>query len=480
MRILYFIIVLIVLVGLSSCKVKHQVISTGVKIPASYTATNDSILVDTLSYNAEFVPPTWEVFFTDEKLKKLIKTALINNFDARTAYENIQLSKSQIALTTGIRLPDLGVGVDIGSRKYGKYTEGGINDNPGSTQSPIAYPATIPDFNFFFSTSWEIDLWGKLRNKKIANYFQFLATDEMRKLVFTEIISEISESYYNLMVLDEQIIIYTQNIELQEKALEIVKFKKEGGRVSELAVELINAQYLNVKSYLLDLQKAVIIEENRINTLLGRYPQSIDRNVLIDGNQISKMEKVGVPSYLLQNRPDIRSAEQRLRAEKASVSAAKAAFYPQLSINAKIGLNAFRLDYWINPLSFVYDIAGGLFTPLLNRRALRHELLSSKANQSLAYINYEKTVVIAFTEVVELMKVLEFTEKQIVYKKEQVDILGRSIETSQVLFTSGRAGYLEVLTAQENFLKAQNELQELLRLKNSFSVRLFKAIGGGA
>lgn len=479
MNLKYCTFLLIIMVGLSSCKLKQQAITSGVKIPSSYSATNDSILVDTLSHSNTIAPMTWNEFFTDEKLKDLLKIALVNNFDARTAYENIQLSKSQIALTTGIRLPDLGVGIDVGARKYGKYTEGGMIDNT-DPQLPSSYPAALPNFDLHFTTAWEIDLWGKLKNKKKTNYYNFLATEEMRKLVFTAIISDVSECYYNLMVLDQQIAIYTQSIKLQEEALEIVKFQKEGGKVTELAVELINAQYLNAKSYMHDLKRAVIVEENRLNILLGRYPQPINRNVLVEDEQITKLEPIGVPSYLLQNRPDIRSAEQRLKAENASVASAKAAFYPQLTINAKIGLNAFRADYWMNPVSFAYDVLGGLFTPLLNRRNLRHELLSSKAHQSLAYINYEKVIITAFTEVVELMKLLEITDEQIAFKKEQVELLSLSIETSQVLFLSGRAGYLEILTAQENFLKSQNELQELLRFKNLLSLRLFKAIGGGA
>jgi len=182
---------------------------------------------------------------------------------------------------------------------------------------------------------------------------------------------------------------------------------------------------------------------------------------------------------MLQNRPDIRSAEQRLRAENANVKAAKAAFYPQLTINARIGLNAFRADYWFNPSSLAYNVVGGLFAPLLNRRALRSELINSKANQSLAYINYEKTIVTAFGEVFELASKMELIEQQVQIKKEQVEILRNSIETSQALFTSGRAGYLEIITAQENYLRAQKELQETQRLKSVIAIQLFKAIGGG-
>lgn len=463
----------------TSCKIYPTAFNSEVKVPESYNQqATDSVFSDTAK-KVSSGTTSWKIFFTDDKLKNLIDTALIYNFDTRTAFANMELAKSQLALTSGIRLPNLGIGIGAGIMKYGEYTEGGLTNFSESSKSPSTAPI-IPNYDLFLSTSWEIDLWGKLKNKKRSNIHRFMASEEMRKLVFTSMIAKISESYYNLMILDQQIAIYSRNLELQENALDIVKFQKEGGKVTELAVELIHAQYLHVKSYLLDLQREVIFEENKLNLLLGRYPTKISRNVLNENTEITQYIQTGLPSEILQNRPDIRAAEQYLRAENANILSAKAAFYPQLTINAKVGLNAFRANYWLNPASFAFDMLGGLFTPLLNRRELKYELLNSKANQSLAYIHYEKTIVNAFTEVSELIKALEITKNQITIKKNQVETLNSSINTSQELFLSGRAGYLEILTAQENYLKALNELQELSKYKNVLSVRLFKAIGGGS
>jgi len=476
-----FLVPLLLISG--ACKIKQQALDTGIKVPASYTNASDSILIDSLKYDEKNAPETWTTFFTDDKLKNLISVAFQNNFDAKTAYQNIQLAKGQMALTNGVRLPDLGIGVGAGMKKYGEYTESGVGNYDVQFSTNITpeqvVPLNLPDFDIYLTTNWEIDIWGKLNNKRKANFFHFLATEEARKVIFTTIISEVARGYFNLMLLDHQVDIYTQNLELQEKALETVQFQKEGGKVTELAVELINAQYLNAKSYLLELRQLIIEEEIRLNILLGRYPQAIERNKLTTNDEITKAVNFSIPSHMLQNRPDIRSAEQRLRAENANVKAAKAAFYPQLTINARIGLNAFRADYWFNPSSLAYNVVGGLFAPLLNRRALRSELINSKANQSLAYINYEKTIVTAFGEVFELTSKMELIEQQVQIKKEQVEILRNSIETSQALFTSGRAGYLEIITAQENYLRAQKELQETQRLKSVIAIQLFKAIGGG-
>lgn len=469
------IIIRILAIGLvfTSCKIKQTALDTGLKMPNSFSAVTDSINVDSVSRTDGVTVENWETFFTDDKLKHLLRIGLENNFDARTAYQNIQMARSQMVLTKGIQFPDLGIGVETGVRKYGKYTEDGVGNEGTSVPNPI------PTFNLFLSTSWEIDILGKLHNKRKASFFQFLATEEARKLMFTQIISEIAESYYNLMLLDQQIKIYEENSALQEKAVEIVQFQKEGGKVTELAVELIKAQYLATKSFLIDLEKAVINEEKRLNILVGRYPQPIARNTFNPSEQITQLLEVGVPSELLLNRPDIRAAEQQIRAEKANLKAAQLAFYPSLTINAKIGMDAFQIDKWFNPTSLAFDALGGLFAPLLNRRALKHELLNAKAHKAIAYIAYEQTIVTAFSEVWELMKTIALTNEQITLTSEQVQILDSSIATSQTLFASGRAGYIEILTAQENYLQALNKLQDLQRLKNHLSIRLYKALGGG-
>lgn len=467
----------------TSCAIKQKALETNIKVPTAYNDAKDSLLIDTLVYNEQLAPESWQSFFIDDKLKGLIAIAFENNFDARTAYQNIQLAKGQMALTKGARLPDLGIGVGAGIRKYGDRTESGVGNydtqfSPNITSDQIV-PRELPDFDMYLSTAWEIDIWGKINNRRKANFFSFLATEEARKVVFTNIISEVARTYYNLMILDQQIDIYTRNLELQERAVETIKYQKEGGKVTELAVELIESQYLNLQSYVLDLKQNIIEEETRLNLLLGRFPQVIERNKLTEDTDITKAITVGVPSVMLQNRPDIRSAEQRLRAENANLKAAKAAFYPQLTINAKVGLNSFAANYWFDPSSLAYNAVGGLFMPLLNRRALRSELINTKANQATAYINYEKTIIGAFGEVYELMNRNQLLEQQVDKIQQQVKILKNSIETSQALFASGRAGYLEIITAQENFLRAQRELQAILKAKSIVNIQLFKAIGGG-
>lgn len=479
---LYFSLVVIAL--LPACKIQQEAVKTTISIPETFSDNANRIFIDSLR-NDSIVPGTnWKTFFTDPMLAKLIDTALVRNFDVQTAYGRIMQQQAELRWTKGIRLPDLGLNLSAGTRKFGDYTIDGVGNydtqfSPNLTEKQ-QLPNPVPDFYAGLFSSWEIDLWGKLKNRKKAAVARYLASEQGRNLVLTNVIAETARSYYSLMLLDEEIKIIRESIVLQENALLSVQAQKETGKTNQLAIELISAQVLGAKALLAEAEQAVISEENRLNFLLGRYPQKIERAVFDRTKSITMIPATGIPGELLENRPDIKAAEYELMARNADVKSAKAAFYPALTLNANLGYQSFRAAFLFEtPVSIAYNVAGGLVTPLLNRRTLKAELMQNKASQRVAYIQYEKVIMGSFTEVYELILLREKMKEIQNLKGEQVDILKMSIETSKALFLSGRASYLEIITAQEHYLQTQMELLRVFDKQNNNNVQLYRALGGG-
>lgn len=471
-----------VILILTSCKVHQDALGTSIRIPGEFEKESSLVLIDSIK-KTERIPEHWRTFFADSVLVQLIDSALINNQDMQIAFQRVQRARSGVQFTKGIRLPELGLNLGTGVRRFGDYTIDGVG-NYDTKFSPNLnnkqqLPNPVPDFYAGVYSTWEIDIWGKLKAKKRAAFNRFLEEEQGKNLVVTNLISEVAERYYNLVLLDRKREIIGENIRLQENALEVINLQKDIGKSNQLAIELISAQVLDAKTLQMEVEQEILEEENALNFLLGRYPQPIPR-INFQNSRILKRTEYGVPGDLLENRPDIAAAAYRLKAANADVKAAKAAFYPNLTLNANLGYQSFRAAFLFeSPASIAYNVVGGLVTPLLNRRALKADLMAGKASQKEAYLNYEKSILHAFTEVYQLLLLDDNFQTRKEVKQEQVNLLGQSVETSRILFTSGRSGYLEIITSQEKYLKSQMELLEIYRLTTKNRVHLYKSLGGG-
>ena len=220
--------------------------------------------------------------------------------------------------------------------------------------------------------------------------------------------------------------------------------------------------------------------ENNINFLLGRYPQTINRNKTELIKELPFKPTVGIPSNLLKNRPDIKQAEFDLMASKADVKAAKAAFYPSLNINGSIGFQAFKAGLlFTNPQSMAYSLLGNLVAPLLNRSAIKAEFKTANAMQQEALFNYQKTILNGYVEVYNEVAKINSLEKIVDFKTKQVNTLTQAIETSSDLFKTGNASYIEVLMAQTGSLDAKLQLIDAKKRQYNALVDIYKALGGG-
>ncbi|RMG97397.1 MAG: TolC family protein [Deltaproteobacteria bacterium] len=416
----------------------------------------------------------WRELFADPDLQALIRAAIDTNQELAILRQEIIVAKAEIGARRGEYIPRLGAQVGAGIEKVGEYTSQGVSDEAHDVA------VNLPDFRFGLVASWEVDIWGRLRNLKQAAQKAYEASIEAKNFFVTELVAEIAKSYFELVALDKQIEIVQRNLEIQKNALEIVRQKKLAAEETELGVQRLSAEVLKNQGALKTLEQQRIALENRINFLVGRYPQPVRRNPQLFDAGAPHQAVVGLPSALLDNRPDVRRAARELEAAKLDAKAAKKKFYPSLSIDASAGYRAFNLRHFVaTPASLVYDIAGGLVAPLLNRAAIKAEYQQANARQIEAVYDFERTLVRAYTEVVtQLAAIRNYAER---YEKisEQVRALTSAIDMSTMLYQNAEADYMEVLLTRRDALEAELELVETKKDQWIALVELYQALGGG-
>jgi outer membrane protein, multidrug efflux system len=452
----------------STIKLRHE----NKKVPLEYAnALKDTVNAGTIA---------WKGFFTDPYLNALIDSALQNNQEYNIMLQEMNIAQSEVKGKKGEYLPFLIIGGRAGIEKSGRYTRNGAVERNLELESGKENPEPLPDFMIGTSASWEIDIWKKLRNAKKSAVLKYLATIEGRNFMVTNLTSEIANSYYELMALDNQLDILKQNIEIQQNALEIVKMQKEAAKTTELAVRKFEAEVRKNQSHQYYLVQQITETENRINFLVGRFPKPIERNSVVFTNLLPNYVHSGIPSQLLSNRPDIKQAELELAAAKLDVKVAKANFYPSLNITAGIGYQAFNPRFILkSPESMIYSAAGELMAPLINRNAIKAFYYTASSKQVQNVYNYERTILKAHMEVTNQLSNISNLEKSYAFKEKQVEALTRSIDISTSLFKSARADYMEVLMTQRDALESRFDLIEIKMQQMHAMVNMYKALGGG-
>jgi len=441
------------------------------KVPQAYTGVKDS----TNTANVR-----WKEFFKDPDLAALIDTALKNNQELNIVMQEISVAKSEVIARRGSYLPYLYLEGGAAVEKSARYTRNGAIDDNIEIKPGQKTPDPLSNFLLSANVSWEIDIWKKLRNSKKAAVARYLSSVEGKNFMVTHLISEIASSYYELLALDNQLAIVKQNIGIQNDALEIVKLEKQATRVTELAVRRFEAQVLHTRAMQFDIQQQIVEAENRINFLIGRFPQPVQRSQQDFTSLTVDSIQAGIPSQLLANRPDIKQAELQLTAAKLDVRAARAQFYPTLGISAGIGYGAFNPAYFIKtPQSLLYSLAGDLLVPLVNRSAIKATYYTANAKQVQAVYNYEKTILNAYIEVANQLSKIGNLKQSYELKDKQVQALAESVTISNNLFKSARADYMEVLLTQRDALESRFELIETKKEQMSALVNIYRALGGG-
>lgn len=421
----------------------------------------------------------WREFFTDPNLTALIDSALNRNQELNIIMQEINIAQNEVRARKGAYLPFVDLGGGAGVEKTPRYTRPGAVDANTEIAPGKPFPEPLPDYMAAANLSWEVDIWKKLRNAKKSAVYRYLSTTAGKNFMVTHLIAEIAMSYNELMALDNQLVFLQQNISIQQSALEIVKQEKQAAKVTELAVRRFQAEVLKNQSRQFYIRQRIVETENRINFLTGRFPQPVARNSDAFIELVPDTIHAGIPSQLLENRPDIRQAELNLMANKLDVKVAKAYFYPRLFITGAIGFEAFDPAFFLKSGSSLYSLAGGLVGPLINRNEIKARYYSANARQIQAVYNYQRTILAAYIEVANQLSNIGNLERSYDLKSMQVQALTESIGISTRLFKSARADYMEVLLTQRDALESKFDLVETKRQQLNARVSIYQALGGG-
>ena len=426
---------------------------------------------------------SWFQFFRDPMLSSLIQQAFNGNQELRILWEEIRIADLEVLARSGEYRPFVTFGNSLGAEKPGEFTRNGATEEQLEIREGEFFPEPLPDFLTAANLSWEVDIWYKLRNAQSAAALRYLGSQQGRNYVVTRLIAEIAEEYFELLALDNRMLILDKTIEIQQESLKVAEARKAAGRATELGVQRFRAEVQKNQSQKLIVLQQIIEVENRINYLLGRYPQPIQRGLadfqrFIDFN-INGIS-VGSPAQLLQNRPDVLQAEREVEAAGLDVQVARARFYPSVTITGAVGYNAFDPKYLFRtPESLLYGLAGEFISPLINKRAIRADYLSANAKQLQTIYNYQRTILKAFTEVANGMNKIQNFGNSIQVKKRQLAALESSVDVATRLFKNARTEYIDVLLAQRELMEARMEVIETKQEQLAAILKTYQALGGG-
>jgi NodT family efflux transporter outer membrane factor (OMF) lipoprotein len=421
-----------------------------------------------------------EEFYTDPILTHLICQAMVGNRELKILEEEVEIARNEILLRRGAYLPFLGFRGSGGLDRPSRFTPLGAAEEQLEYFPGKHFPDPLPDSLVGLNLFWQLDIWRELRNARDAATQRYFGALERRNYFVTRLVADIAESYYGLMALDKKLETLDQTIALQEQSLKVAQANFAAGRGTDLPVQRFQAEVRKNQSEKLIVRQEIVEQENRINFLVGRFPQAVER-VSTSFIELSIHPlSVGLPAQLLLNRPDVRQAEREIAAAGLEVKVARARFFPRLDLNAGVGYQAFNPKYlFMTPEALIATVAGDLTAPLINKAAIKADYLTANARQLESVYNYQRVILDAFTEVVNRLSKVENYRKSIEIKKQQLEALQASVDVASKLFQNARAEYIEVLFAQRDLLEARTVLIDTKRQQLSAIVNAYQALGGG-
>ncbi|QNK61328.1 efflux transporter outer membrane subunit [Pedobacter sp. PAMC26386] len=455
-----FLIPLALVSGLwSSCKITQSYQKPVVNSSSNY---RDASLSDATN----MAGLKWSAVFTDTLLNHLILQGLAANFDLKIAIERINEARANLRLSKAAFLPEVNTNISVKQSKLAYPQSFGLFDN--STQ-----------YDFGITTAWEIDVWGKLSSAKRASLAELLASDAAKRAVQTQLIANIANYYYDLLALDEQLIV-TQKTALNRKAdADAIKLLFESSVLNGVAVVQSEANYYEADLAIPDLEQKIKETEHALSVLLARSPGKIERTSL--SQQLLDYDlKPGIPAQLLANRPDVQQAEFTFRAAFERSNVARTYFYPALTITGAGGFSSLSLKDWFNSAGLFGNIAGGLTQPLLNKGINKARLTTAQSQQKQAFYNFELSLLKASQEVSDALSAYQSAAQKESKREKQLTALTKAVSFNKELLNySKNTNYTDVLTAEQNLLSAQLKSINDQSQKLHAVVNLYRALGGG-
>ena len=454
---------------LSSCAVGPNYVRPSAPLPAGFRAP-EPLPVPQAESLADL---KWFEIFKDEQLQQLTRTALEQNYDLRDAVARVEQARANLGITRSNQLPQVSANGNL------EFTRLSRN---GATPLPTSF---VPEQNRNWGQaslnllSFEVDLWGRLRRSTEAARANLLSTEENRKAVVTTLVSEVATGYFNLLQFDYELEISKRTLDTRRESLRLVQ-ERQGGGVATL-LDLRQAEQLvsSAAATIPALEQQVEQTENQISLLLGKNPGGVVRGRKFTDQQMPPEVPTGMPSSLLERRPDIRAAEQVLISANANIGVAKAAYFPQLSLSGLLGGQSTQLASLFSGPHSTWSFVPQVSQPIFSAGRLKSTVRLAQAERDSALIQYERTIQTAFTEVSDALIAHQRTRESRVEQEKLVTALQDRTELAYVRYRGGVDTQLNALDADRDLFQAELSLAQI-RLDELLSVvQLYKALGGG-
>ncbi|HLZ32721.1 MAG TPA: efflux transporter outer membrane subunit [Nitrospira sp.] len=409
--------------------------------------------------------PWWELL-KDEELQKLIRIALEENKDLQRAVASVEEFQARLFIARTDFAPQMSATANVPA--FGR-------------KSNFLFPGFPNPFNYYLqgNLSWELDIWGRIRRSNEAARGDLLAREEGRRAVILQLVGGVAEAYFDLLQFDMQLDIARRTLKSWEESVRIAQARLRQGMISKLDADQFEAERANAAARAAEFERQMVQKENQLSVLLGRAPHQIPRGRSLTEQVMPPAVPPGLPSELLQRRPDIVQAEQNLAAATARIGIAKADRFPKLSITGILGVASPHLSRLIADET-AFGVAGPSLTgPLLNAQILGFQQEANEAQARQAIAQYEQSILVAFREVEDALVAVRTVREQREAQVQQVEALRSALRLANMRYKGGLANYLDVLIAQRNLFEAELALTGTHRLHLVSIVQLYKALGGG-
>jgi outer membrane protein, multidrug efflux system len=411
----------------------------------------------------------WWEKFDDPALNGLIQTALKENKDILIAAQRIEEYLGRYGVTRADLFPQVSASGSAGQQRMTQESHQPI---------PSALSPTFDNYQAAINVNWEIDLWGKLRRATEAAKADLLSTEEARRAVILTLATSVANTYVAVLNLDQQLTIAQRTVKSRKESLDLFELRYAGGVISEMELSQVKSEYEQARALIPLLEKSIAQQENALNLLMGRNPGPITRGKTMVQLTLPAVP-AGLPSELLERRPDIRQAEQDLIAANARIGVAKAAYFPSISLTGLLGYASQDLSRLFMGSAGVWNYAGNLTQPIFLGGRIKGQVKAAKAMQQQALLRYQQAIQTAFREVEDALVDQRKSGEKLAAEAKQVEALRNYRSLAWLRFENGYSSYLEVLDADRTLFSAELTYTQTRGSRFQAMVNIYKAMGGG-
>jgi outer membrane protein, multidrug efflux system len=462
-RIIIILMAFVVASSLAGCTVGPDYKRPEVLVPASWRMVDDA--------SGSIANLKWWQLFDDPTLQKLIRTALKNNYDLQLAVARVTEARALLGVARSAQFPEL----DTGARYR--------NDRESERSfPPIEKLGVNPNFDLYradLDASFEVDLWGRLRRATEAARAELLANEENQRTVLMTLVADVAQHYFDLLELDREEEIDRRTLASRRASLDLVSRRYDEGLASELDLKRAQEEVASAAATVPDVERRIAQTENRLRVFLGENPGPIPRSASLDSEHMPPEIPAGLPSGLLEQRPDIRAAEEHLVAANARIGEAKAEFFPQISLTGIFGSASISLSDFFTGPSRMWSAGPTVTLPIFTAGRLRSNLNATEAREQQSLIQYRQAIQQAFREVDDALVFHQKARAIRLQRERQVQAAEQALALANLRYVNGVSSYLDVLDTQRQLFSAEINLAVITRDQLNAVVQVYKALGGG-